>query len=406
MSWIEKIATEFIITCGDGKQYKPLWLNATKSKDYNVAEFEFPEVSGTLVYRGKPKGAKYNLEIYFQGADHLDQSLSFEQSSDDSRYWVISHPFYGNINVQPTGLIFDNTKYNVSKITGTVIETITEDNPKISIDPVDRVKDEKIAMDEIFIDAYDIIPDTAAINTMTENTRRIYLEGIKLIKLDVDAELYFNLFNTANSLISNAASDPLAAIEAINAMISMPSLLTASVKSRVNSFSDQLAILHGKVDVILYKDDKKLHQNNGGMIIASQCVSAATPITGDYTNRNEVVAIIETIVDDYNQYIEDLDALQTDNGGDLDSYIPDANALIALNKLLNFTISSLFIIALGAKQERTIYTEEDTNLILLAHRFYGLKADDSTLDEIIKNNNIGQNELLQIRKGRKIIFYV
>lgn len=46
MSWIDKIKTELIITCGDGKQYKPQWINAVKTKDYNVAEFEFPEVSG------------------------------------------------------------------------------------------------------------------------------------------------------------------------------------------------------------------------------------------------------------------------------------------------------------------------------------------------------------------------
>jgi hypothetical protein len=406
MSWIEKIDSEFIITTGDGKQYKPLWLNASKTKDYNVAEFDFPGVVGTLVYRGKAKGAKYNLEIYFQGDDHLDQSAAFEQSADDSRYWIISHPFYGNINVQPTSLIFDNSKYNVSKISGTILETITEDNPRITVDPVDQVKNGKAALDEVFGTAYDVTPDSSEIVVMAEATRRTYLEGLKIIKLDIDAEEYFNAFNTANGLITNATADPLAAITAINTMISYPAVLENSVKSRVNSFSEQLTILHGTIETIQDKADKKLFQNNGGMMIASQCLSAATPIPDDYKNRNQVIEMIDIIVDDYNQYIEDLDSLQTANGGELDSYIPDANALMALQQLLSFTIASLFVIALGAKQERTIYCEEDTNLILLAHRFHGLKADDSTLDDIIKNNNIGQNELLGIKKGRKVIFYV
>ena len=32
MSWIDKIKTELIITCGDGKQYKPQWINAVKNQ--------------------------------------------------------------------------------------------------------------------------------------------------------------------------------------------------------------------------------------------------------------------------------------------------------------------------------------------------------------------------------------
>ena len=46
----------------------------SKTKDYNVAEFEFPEVSGTLVSRKKPKGSRYDLEIIFQGENNLDLS--------------------------------------------------------------------------------------------------------------------------------------------------------------------------------------------------------------------------------------------------------------------------------------------------------------------------------------------
>ena len=105
-------------------------------------------------------------------------------------------------------------------------------------------------------------------------------------------------------------------------------------------------------------------------------------------------------------YIQTLEGIQSENGGSVDSFIPDANALQQLNALLNYTVANLFVIAMDAKQERSIILEEDSNWIVLAHRFYGLKQDDSTIEELIKNNNAGLNEMLQVRKNRKIVYYV
>jgi prophage DNA circulation protein len=408
MSWIEKTKTDFIITCGDGKRFKPLWMNASKTKEYNISEFDFPNLSGTLVDRRTAKGTKFNIEIIFQGEDHLDQSSAFESSADDKRPWTIEHPFYGNIIVQPTSLSFDNTKLNVTKITGTVIETITEDAPKMSSDPIDKIKDDKENFDEILSESYDVVPDVADINEITTQTNRIYLEGVKLIKLDTDAAAYFNLFNIANALLLNATADPIAALEALNTMLAYPALLEESAKNRINTLSEQFNrfVRPDTEEETFERSQKKIIENHGAAIISSQCLAAATPIATDYANRDEVLLIVESIIEDYNNFIEDLDELQTDNGGDTDSYIPDANSLIALNKLVNYTISNLFNIALNAKQERSIFVEYDTNIILLAHRFYGLEIDDSTLNELIRNNNIGLNEHLQIRKGRRIIYYI
>jgi hypothetical protein len=98
--------------------------------------------------------------------------------------------------------------------------------------------------------------------------------------------------------------------------------------------------------------------------------------------------------------------LQSDNASSPESYIPDANSLIGLNNIINFTISNLYDVALDSKQERSIILEEDSNIFLLTHRFYGLQEDDSSIDQFMDQNEIGLNEMLGIRKGRRIIYYV
>ena len=77
-----------------------------------------------------------------------------------------------------------------------------------------------------------------------------------------------------------------------------------------------------------------------------------------------------------------------------------------LTGVVNYAISQLFIIALGAQQERIILLGEDSNVINLTHRFYGLDSEDLNIDKFMRNNDIGISEMLQIEKGRKIKYYV
>lgn len=409
MSWVEKINYDLIITTGDGKKYKPLWLNANKGVEYNVSEFDFPNVNGTFVDRKRPRGRKFPLEIYFQGDDNIDQASAFEISASDPRPWIIAHPYYGNLTVQPISLNFDNSLHNVTKITGTVAETITENYPKGSISPSDKISADKETLDTTFSVSFanNVQPSTADVNSLTENTQELYSAGAKQVKLTDQAAEYFNLFNKANAAILNATSEPLIAIQAVKDVINYPSLLQESVQARLDLFVGQLDLLSFEISNLLTPSSKRIYENNAGILISAMLFSASTPLDNtDYGNRDSVFRVIETLLNAYNSYVEALDSIQTENGGSPESYIPDASSLIALNGLLTFTISNLFNIALNAKQERVIYLEQDSNVILLSHRFYGPSQDDSNIDKFILNNNIGLDELLQIKKGRKLIYYI
>ena len=408
MSWIEQIKKDLIIQTGDGKEYRPHWMNASKSVEYNVAEFDFPNIEGTLVNRGTPRGSKYNIEFYFQGDNHLSDSRTFETSAKDKRAWTISHPFYGRIIVHPTSLTFDNTQLNVSKITGTIIETITEDFPNTTVAPVDKIDEDVTAVNETLSTAFENeAKDITAseINQLQANNNQLYDKG-KGIADSEFAEDYFNAFNTANAEIATATSEPLAAARAIQAVIVAPARFATSVRNRLMVMSNQFDALHDTVSTALTKNLKSIFQNNGGSLISGMALAASTPQSDDYGNSNDVLTVIQTILGAYDDYLTDLDELQSDNGGNPDSFIPDANSIIQLNNLINFTVANLFNIAVNARQERSIYVEEDTNIIILAHRFYGLVADDNTINEILRTNNLGLNGILQVRKGTLIKYYI
>jgi len=134
--------------------------------------------------------------------------------------------------------------------------------------------------------------------------------------------------------------------------------------------------------------------------------TAVNPTDSDYKTITEVTSVIDQLVDVNNTYIANLNALQTINGGDINSYVPNFTFANNLSILFNFVLSHLFVIAIDAQQKRVVTLTEDSNVILLAHRYYGLTVDDSTIERFMNQNNIGINEIMNIEKGREIIYYV
>jgi len=422
MSWLDRIQHDLIIITGEGStfpdgqgRHKPNWINATREREYNIAEFEFIDIEGTLVSRNKARGMKYNLEIYFQGSECIDDAELFRIAADDPRAWKVSHPYYGTLTVQPISLHFDNTKHNVSKITAMVIETITEEFPKGSVDPFDKINFDKAFLDQKMIDSFGFgdpsLASNTNINQLTDNVKKIYKAGLPQIIDSINANDYYNKYNTALSAVLVLANNVSNGMTAIKDLINAPILFVGTVKIRTQGLINQFTALSNSIltlfntsSPLFTKATKKDYETNGGTVVSALAVTTVTNM--DYANRNDVIGTIENILDTYNQYLADLDSFQTDNGGEPDSYIPDADSLIGLSALINFTVSSLFVIGLNSKQERAIYCETDTNLIILAHRLYGLLPDDSTIETLRANNEMGLNELIQIKKGRRVIYYV
>ncbi len=410
MSWVTRIQDQIVIITGDKREYRPEFLNANIAKEYNVASFDFIDIPGTLVQRRQPRGRRYKFEFYFQGDDHLDISRAFEKSADDPRKWTIRHPLYGDLIVHPADLLFDNSKMNVTKITGNILETIDDVNPQATIVPEDKIIQDKADTDEVTAAAYvnnNPVPAVKDLTLMNDSLDQWEVFSGAIIETDEEAESFRNKVSRAKSDVINAVGEPLAAIRSMQEVINFPFQVSQSVEIRLKTLVDEFTALVDGISVLTGRADKFLFENNAGSFITAMTVAVATPIdANDYGNKPKVLNTLETLLDAYNLYINTLDIIQTDAADELDSFIPEATSMQLISLLVNFSLANLFVIALNAKQERSIVLEDDSNLINLAHRFYGLDTDDENIDELILNNNIGIDEHLLIKKGRILRYYV
>jgi hypothetical protein len=444
MSWKDDIITDFIIRTGDGKTFGGpnastgitfAWKNAKYTIGYNIAEFEFINVAGTLVNRRQPKGRKFNFEIWFQGATCISDADTFRISANDPRPWTITHPFYGNIQVQPGALSFDNCQYNVTEVKGILNETLGKAGPApASTTPAQQVAAAaSTAASTLQSAAHNIATQVfngkhppaeqdyvkslnqfqtfiAITNKIISQTRQYVVSAdAYAIGAEAQAQTYINLLNQTTAAIVNLATAPLTAISTLQTLIMQPARFIQSTQSRISSLTASYAAAETSIlntGKILSQIDKLFMELIGGSIACAICSSAVSPIAGDYGSADDVLAVINTITAYYSQYLADLDSIQTATGGEESSYVPDHDSLFALNTVINLSTSQLYQIALNSKQKRSFVLEADSNWINLTQRLYGMDDTDSNLTKLIAQNGAGLSESLIVKKNRVVVYYV
>jgi hypothetical protein len=442
MSWLDKVKYDFTIyfpnddsydsntgtfDISKADVYTPKWINATHKFDVNYTEFIFKGVPGSLIDRRLPKGERYEVELYFdsintdgKSQDNLDIAAKFAASakwvpkgSTYSPPFYVAHPMYGTLYVQHLGFDFDNSDYNVTKITGTLIETLT--NKKLNILPdfgsnvaakfntLSRNNAANYNAVVTKVSASDIISQAKAANAIKD---AVVSYGGYAAKIQNYVDKFNTAYNTANAYINMgqaAIDNGFNTIGSIIQLAFLPVSFTLSLANRVSFYQSMLSSLN--FSDFLSLNDKVLLESMGITYNACICVAAANPSAGDYNTVDDVTNMVSIILGNYNSLIAGLESMQGLNGGELNAYIPNPQNIQAYNDIVLYTVSQLYQIAASTKKKYTVSLAADDSIFNIAYRYVGLTADDSTIDDLAALNNLSIPEWIILRKGRQITYY-
>jgi hypothetical protein len=393
MSWIDKVNNiELEIITGDGQSFKPLWKDAKKNINFNTEGFDFVDLDGTYVERKRKSGNQYPFLIYFQGEDHLEQCEAFERSSADPRPWTLIHPFYGKLTVQPLGLDIDHSVLNVSKITGTIWETITLDEVDIDTSPLETIKSINIVLTN---DISKIWADMDVVVQDVEPSLKLNVKiGTNFKKLPLIPEEFAQLqdvMRTASGAAQNLVSDITSYVDATINLILFPLIIKENILFSINTLVESFESIYE----LIFNENPKSYESMSSLILGTICENAVLSASAKDINlkRSDIYDIATILNDLYDDFITNMDTLE-------------ANHIIAmhLDNLINTTLASLVEIAFTAKQERSTILVQDTNIIILADKYYG--QGDDKLQEFIDNNQISLDELIEVKAGKRIYWYV
>ena len=351
MSWLERLENiELEITTGDGKTYKPLWKNAKKAINFNTEGFDFIGIEGTFVQREKKSGTQYDITLYFQGENCIEDYEEFEISSRDNRAWIVKHPFFDQIKVQPLNLNPDFSQYNVVVVTGTLWETIDIKFPESVVIPEKRIQNLKLESDDIVLNNYDIQPTTSLIQNAIDAISGIESSYEKLVTDNTTASQLKQLISEAGSAAITLVSDPLNYIREIQALINFPFSIVNTVENKVNQLIQAINEITGIFIDSPSNQDLITYDVHASTLLSELSRITTDPTENDYLKRKDVVYIINNIDEIYNAVL----SIYDDN-----SYSQRPDTALSIDIIINETLANLFDIAFEAKQERSILLEKN-----------------------------------------------
>jgi len=408
MSWKDDLDQDFTIQTGDGKIYTVLSNKYSKTVSWNSDTFSFIGVKGQLGKKEEQLARQFPLEFYFQGPNHKETSQLFENSLNSKEPCLIKHPLYGNIVCHIFTITFSNsdTELNITKITCAAIETIVaggliESSPyqAIQLSQNNLIAFAAPEISGLSVTAVDGIE-------IRQNMEASKIDGLKIIKVPDQAKEYTNVFNEAVSLVNVITASPVIAMAATCNFIKMPGNFLTIVDDRLTFLTNQFdRFIDTVLGRVVNPASKKIFEIQAATCISTMCIAAITPIGREYTTTKSVLNIANRISQNYNRFLEVLDGLQVSSGGPNEYYIYSSEIISNLNECVNTTLSNLILIALNGKQERFVYTTEDSNVILLAHKYYGGDINDENLQYFLDTNNFTYQQMIGIKKGTKIVYY-
>ena len=404
MSWRDDLSTiPFEIVTGDSKVWRPLLSQSyEKNIEYSGVQYEFINRVGSLFARRLPKGRTYPLEFSFTGGDNVKVANAFELSARDYRAWRVTHPFYGRMQVQPLSMKMVSNGLNSTAIICQVVESVDAKQPLAYPDYKDAIE-QKLELLQTGVSGLGSIEVLSAkdLQILTDTVSKFGKMVERIVKLESEYKEYKAALNKALNEIDNAMAMTTGFIKSIQQLINLPASIASNIGTRFNMLKEALNSLKDNLEgIISGAYFKKLFYNLiGATVVSAMAKAVITQNTGDFETKAEVEAYVESLLSEYNDFLETLYGLEDEE------FTPDHDVILALHTLMCETVGSLYQVMFEAKQERIIYPERDTNMVLLAHRLYGI-ASDENIAKIKSTNRIGLSEILNIKKDRPIKYYV
>lgn len=427
MSWLDNINNiSFQIKTGDGLDYDVLWKSSSKSTELNVSSFNFIEVEGSLVTRKKSKSAILPIEFYFQGDDYLEQAEKFEQSAKDSRFWKITHPYYGELNGHPARIERNDDNLNVVLFSIDFWETILLDALSERVYPLEIVKKETQNFDLI---ASDIVFPRAPLQPSDQKTAGVFLDKLDFRYKGILNNENYNDYreklsgatNGIRNIISNPSEGMFNIINLIRFLETLDNFPIAQrVKLLLEVYRDIIDLYNngfGQVSnvptfqanskaVNTEKNNKIIFSVLGGVVITSIANSIMNPDEEDYYTVNDVYLQYHNLHSTFENYLALNEMNQVSIYNINNEFHQDNEMLFSLNQVVQSTLFYLLDVAISAKRERIEILTENSNIILLTHKYFGLDDEDLNIERFRQLNNIRNKKLFIFKAGSKIKYLV
>jgi len=366
--------------------------------------FNFPDAKGTFVQPLGASGRRYPLRLILWGADYDQAAASWMDALQEAGVGTLEHPAYGRKTVVPTGSVTRRDEFvrgaNQAVIEVSFFETtgLAYPSPQSLDDTAAKVEAASVAQAQTLAASgvLDSASDRADFLSRYESALGAASGALKPITEAVaSAQRQFTAIESSiNRGIDVLIRDPLTLAYQTQQLIKTPARIAASAGARLDAYGDFLSGLVGTTP-----PRKTALYNTDMYATATLTATALATTTTEYTKRPEAIEAAELIL----EQAEAVAAWRDDNFAALGE-IDDGGVWQSLQDLVASTAGALVQRSFTLASERRVVLTSDRSIIDLTFELYG--TVDDKLDALINDNDLSGDEIIEIKRGREVVYYV
>lgn len=404
MTW-EKRIREAAYTSPGGTRLTFQYEDVGRTVSVKGATFEFTDADGTFVQDLGRTGRRYPLRMFFSGQDCDLQATAFEDALNERGQGTLEHPVYGSVLVVPFGDISRRDDL-VSAANQAVLEvTFFQTNGLIYPSPVadtagtvaDQVAAAEEAQAEWFGAAFIEGTATTLADLRSRYNRALSTAQDFLRPIADTVTGAQRAFDQIQSSITRGLDvligQPLTLAYQTIQLIKTPARISQQVGARLDAYSNLFQQYIGRP-----AENRTALYTRDLFASTTATATAQAAFNTTYTRRPEAVQAAE-------QLLAQLDALASwrDEQFAAQGEVDDGSSWQATQDLLATVAGALVDQSFDLAAERVLVLTSDRSVIDVCFEVYG--SVDDKLDTLMADNDLSGDEIVELPRGRRIVYY-
>ena len=419
MGWDERLR-EAAYTSPEGDRIVFLFENVSEQIDKKTSAYNFPNLDGTYVQDMGKTGRRFPMRIFFSGPDYDLQSDAFFEILGQTGTGKLEHPSYGVFDVVPFGTIKRRddlkTAANQSIFEFTLWSTIglvflsgQDDAPAQVLSSVDQYNEALASELNDNVDFNNVTNKTLFENTFQTltNATEAILQPIADVQEEVKRQ-FESINKSINQGIDVLIGDPLALAFNTSILIQAPARALALIKDRLDAYSNLAASIIQTSSTESSESQPiapEPSQVSNDFFLRNTFVSTAvtgsviSAINNTFITQVEAIEAAESILEQFDSVVlwkdDSYQEIEQIDTGSSYQKLLESVALIS-----GYLVSSSF----NLRKEYRIVTDRNRTIIDLCGEYY--QEIDEQLDFFINTNNLSGSEIIEIKEGTEIVYYI
>jgi prophage DNA circulation protein len=419
--WKARVRDSIELTSPAGATFTAKWQAGPRDFDKKLGIFAYPKVKGNIIQDLDVNSTRYNLKIFFEGAQHDKTASSFFTACRETGTWEVIHPIHGFLELQLVSVREMNDPIRsgnltaidtrwlepidpISLLTAAELAAIIDEKIKdLNVNAAQQFADNLNQKAEAFSRAIESATTKAAL--ITDLVTKPLFDSIDALDTAMTAiQQGINDVKTQTTILTDSLAGQL------QQLTQLPSLGIGDGQAKGAVYSDLVDDLVRVLPTTVRQPESAKNEAAVSEICMVAALGAVAKVATISTlvTRTQALELASLIVGIFESVTTNLDAVQAAFSGTdfYTQYFSQSQTYLQAADLIATANKYLLTLAPSLQVEKRIILDRPRSPIEITITEYGTLGDnDEKFDLFIETNKLKGDDILLLDRGTEVVVY-